>query len=205
MEWGARKALWGWGDAGRVEIMFKQWTEKRGFRAHETHRMDELSGLPLASFRRRGLAILIDVSVVLLLKLLLFSSWRHHVSSDVDLHTMAGLMMEAIHRVEELLESAVYFAVVLKLGKGQTLGKWWMKIRVLSLTHDELGWWQSIERALGYGASLLEGGFGFLQYYINRNRQTVHDRIAETIVVYEGKKGLRNRPESDRAIEGVAS
>jgi len=185
--------------------MLEKWTEKRGFRAHETHRMDELSGLPLASFRRRGLAILIDVIVVFALKVVFFSSWRHHDWSDPDLHTMAGLMMEAIHRVEELLESAVYFAVILKLGKGQTLGKWWMKIRVVSLTHHELGWWQSVERALGYGASLLEGGFGFLQYYINRNRQTVHDRIAETIVVYEGKKGLRNRPESDRTIEGATS
>ena len=184
--------------------MLKKWTEKRGFRAHETHRMDELSGLPLASFRRRGLAILIDVIVVLVLKMV-FGSLKHHDSDDYDLKTMAGLMMEAIHRVEELLESAVYFAVVLKLGKGQTLGKWWMKIRVVSLTHEELGWWQSVERALGYGASLLEGGFGFLQYYINRNRQTVHDRIAETIVVYEGKPGLKNRPESDRTIEGATS
>jgi uncharacterized RDD family membrane protein YckC len=162
--------------------MLKKWTEKREFRAHETHRMDELSGLPLASFGRRGLAIFIDVIVVLLLKMFLFRSLRHR-ESDVDLHTMAGLTMEGIRRVEELLESAVYFAVILRLGKGQTLGKWLMKIRVLSLTHEKLSWWQSVERALGYGASLLEGGFGFLQYYINRNRQTVHDRIAETIVV----------------------
>jgi hypothetical protein len=185
--------------------MLKKWTEMRDFRAHETHRMDELSGLPLASFRRRALAILIDVSVVLLLKMFLFRSWKHRESSDVDLHTAAGLMVEAVRRVKELMESAVYFAVVLKLGKGQTLGKWWMKIRVVSLTQEEVTWWQSIERALGYGASLLEGGFGFLQYYIHRNRQCVHDRIAETIVVYEGKPGLRNRPESDRAIEGAAS
>ena len=198
--------MWGGAGAGRVEDMLKRWTEKRGFRAHETHRMDELSGLPLASFRRRGLAILIDLIVVQLLKMLLFGWFRHHHNSDdVDLHTMAGLVMEGIRRLEELLESAVYFAVILKLGNGQTLGKWWMKIRVLSLTHERLSWWQSVERALGYGASLLEGGFGFLQYYINRNRQTVHDRIAETIVVYEGKKGLRNRPESDRGIEGATS
>jgi len=29
----------------------------------------------------------------------------------------------------------------------------------------------------------LEAGFGFLQYFTHPNRQTVHDRIAETIVV----------------------
>jgi len=44
---------------------------------------------------------------------------------------------------------------------------------------------QSIERALGYGASFLEAGFGFIQFFINPNRRTVHDRIAETIVVDE--------------------
>ena len=40
-----------------------------------------------------------------------------------------------------------------------------------------------MERALGYGASLLEAGSGFFQYLIHPNRQTVHDRIAETVVV----------------------
>jgi uncharacterized RDD family membrane protein YckC len=38
---------------------------------------------------------------------------------------------------------------------------------------------------LGYGASTLELGFGFIQYFIHPNRQTVHDRIAETIVIDE--------------------
>jgi uncharacterized RDD family membrane protein YckC len=54
-----------------------------------------------------------------------------------------------------------------------------------------MGVWQSIERALGYGASFLEGGFGFFQYFFARNRQTVHDRIAETIVVDLRKSAKR--------------
>ena len=45
--------------------------------------------------------------------------------------------------------------------------------------------WQSVERALGYGASALEGGFGFVQYFLYGNHCCVHDRIAETIVVKE--------------------
>jgi hypothetical protein len=44
-----------------------------------------------------------------------------------------------------------------------------------------------MERALGYGASMLEGGFGFAQYFTNPNRCCVHDRIAETIVVSDKK------------------
>jgi len=79
----------------------------------------------------------------------------------------------------------LFFAASLYLGKGRTIGKRIMRIRVLSLVHDRVSLWHSVERALGYGASALEAGFGFLQYFIHPNRRTVHDRIAETIVVKE--------------------
>jgi uncharacterized RDD family membrane protein YckC len=83
----------------------------------------------------------------------------------------------------ELLSLPLYFGLWTYFGHGQTLGKKLMKIRVISLVHEHLTLWHSIERSLGYGASILEGGFGFLQFFIHPNRQTVHDRIAETIVV----------------------
>jgi uncharacterized RDD family membrane protein YckC len=95
----------------------------RRFAAHETDRERALEGSPLAGFRARGIAFVVDFLL--------------------------------------------------------------MRIRVVSLTHPRLTLWQSIERALGYGASFLEGGFGFLQYFLEPNRQTVHDRIAHTIVVAE--------------------
>jgi uncharacterized RDD family membrane protein YckC len=60
-----------------------------------------------------------------------------------------------------------------------------MRIRVVSLVHHRITFWQAMKRALGYGASILEGGFGFFQYFTNPNRCCVHDRIAETIVVKE--------------------
>ena len=37
----------------------------------------------------------------------------------------------------------------------------------------------------------LEAGFGFLQYFKHPNHQTVHDRIAETIVVVNAATGRR--------------
>jgi hypothetical protein len=51
------------------------------------------------------------------------------------------------------------------------------------LTSDRLGIWQSVERALGYGAAVLEGGLGFVQFFWDRNRMCAQDRLAETIVV----------------------
>lgn len=62
-----------------------------------------------------------------------------------------------------------------------------MKIRIVSLVHERMSLWHSIERALGYGASALELGFGFLQYFIHPNKQTVQDRITETIVIKQRK------------------
>jgi hypothetical protein len=56
-----------------------------------------------------------------------------------------------------------------------------------------MGLWQSIERALGYGAAILEGGLGFAQFFWDRNRMCAQDRLAETIVVDVRKKS--NRPE----------
>src|SRR5580658_5502526 len=77
----------------------------------------------------------------------------------------------------------LFFGLSVYLGNGRTLGKRVMGIRVVSLVHHKMSLWHSIERALGYGASALEFGFGFVQYFIHPNRRTVHDRMAETIVI----------------------
>lgn len=76
-----------------------------------------------------------------------------------------------------------YFGLTTFIGRGATLGKWLVGIRVVSQVHSHLSLWHCIERALGYAASSLEAGFGFFQYFAHPNRQTVHDRIAETIVI----------------------
>ena len=40
----------------------------------------------------------------------------------------------------------------------------------------------------------LEGGFGFLQYFLNPNHQCAHDRLAETIAVREQRGMVGARP-----------
>ncbi|MBI3793047.1 MAG: RDD family protein [Gemmatimonadetes bacterium] len=144
-----------------------------------------LTGLPLASFRRRAAAWLLDLtlSAVAFLLVAFPVAWvldrtgvdaAHH---EIKLTMFGNWYSVAWH--------AAYFGLLTWAGRGQTPGKRALGIRVRSLGHDPVSLWQSLERALGYGASLLEGGFGFVQYFLNAQRQTVHDRIAETVVVRE--------------------
>ena len=76
-----------------------------------------------------------------------------------------------------------YFTILFYCFKGQTIGKFLLKIKVVSLYHEHLGLWHCIERSLGYFASALEFGFGFIQAFWNPNRMALHDKIGETIVI----------------------
>lgn len=82
----------------------------------------------------------------------------------------------------------IYYTLSLYFWKGQTIGKKIFKLKVLSLYHEHLGLWHCFERSLGYYASLLEFGFGFLQAFWNPNRMALHDKIGETIVIKLPKK-----------------
>jgi len=92
---------------------------------------------------------------------------------------------EVLHIISEIVVPILYFGVLLWKGKGRTPGKRIMRIRVVSLVHRHLSFWHCVERALGYGAAALEGGFGFVQFFIHPYRRCAQDRLAETIVVTE--------------------
>jgi uncharacterized RDD family membrane protein YckC len=164
------------------------------YTSHATHRMSELDGRQLASFWRRLFAFGFDFFFAVLLFTAVViggskaATYAHWLPADRQVHLEFDF-----HHWYSLLSLVIYFGLYTFLGKGQTLGKRLARIRVLSTLHPQLTLWHSVERALGYGASSLELGFGFLQYFIAENRQTVHDRIAGTIVIYEpkqaGKKG----------------
>jgi len=110
---------------------------------------------------------------------------------------------ETLHLAEHLIIPVLYFGLLLWHGKGRTPGKRLMKIRVVSIVHRHLGLWHSVERALGYGAATLEGGFGFVQYFIHPYRRCVQDRIAETIVVTEaGYQAMQHKLEHPLVPDG---
>jgi uncharacterized RDD family membrane protein YckC len=149
--------------------------------------MEALAGAPLASFGRRLAAFVLDfgfTAVVFMLgAIFVFGpivkkmGLLHH-----DLHLTFDF-----HEWYSLVFLVLYFGLTTYWGNGQTPGKRLCKIRFVSLAEERITLWTAIERALGYGASAFELGFGFLQYFLHPNCRTVHDRIAETIVVDERK------------------
>ena len=160
---------------------------RRLFQMHETARLHALEGLPLASLAQRVLGYLIDIFIALLLWFPLEFSWRRYV-----LHEQRIDLTWNFHEAGNVVVMLLYWAVANYLGNGQTPGKFVARTRAVSLTSERLGRWQSIERALGYGAAILEGGLGFVQVLWDKNRMCAQDRLAETVVLDVRKRKSRS-------------
>ncbi len=127
------------------------------------------SALPRAGFWIRTGALAIDVilgAVVL------------GVGSDflrvLHVHNGPGFL---------LLMLAVYGAVMWKL-KGTTIGGIVCGLKVVRLDNRPIDWPTAIVRALGCFLSLVVVGLGFIWAAIDDEKQSWHDKIAGTAVVY---------------------
>lgn len=100
-----------------------------------------------------------------------------------------GLLASLLHFLEDLGIgfgwSGLYFTAFVALWNGQTPAKRMLGIRVVRLDGKPMTWWSSFERFGGYAAGLVTGLLGFAQVYWDRNRQMIHDKIVETVVVRE--------------------
>jgi uncharacterized RDD family membrane protein YckC len=156
----------------------------RLFDPHQTPRLESLAGRPLATFRQRLAAFVIDFLVVLIVYIPVEIT-RQYLELKATHHPIKIAVNFSFHELADLAYFIVYAGLTVWCTNGLTLGKRLLHIRIISLEHPKITLWQAVERALGYGASALEGGFGFIQYFIHINCQCVHDRIAETIVVQD--------------------
>jgi len=164
---------------------------KHLFDPHDTAHAQSLAGVPLATFPQRLAAYAIDCLLIALTYLpammALEYMFQTRMHGNEELYHSANVAirfdLEQTKHVAWAVWLVLYFGLIGWATNGLTLGKRIMRIRVVSLAHPRISLWQSIERALGYGASALEAGLGFLQYFTARNHCCVHDRIAETIVI----------------------
>jgi hypothetical protein len=81
--------------------------------------------------------------------------------------------------------TGLYFTAFVSFWNGRTPGKRLMGIRVLRLNGKPMSLWMAFERFGGYAASLFTGLLGFVQILWDRNRQGIHDKIVETVVIQE--------------------
>jgi uncharacterized RDD family membrane protein YckC len=146
-----------------------------------------LTGVRLASFSRRAAALVTDFFLAGFLFVLVVVGGGAALLrlGLLELEEKVTLGMTFYGDWYSIAWLVAYFTLSVYWGNGRTLGKRIWRIRIVSLVHERVNLWHAFERALGYGASTLEAGFGFFQYFIRPDRRTVHDRIAETIVVAE--------------------
>jgi uncharacterized RDD family membrane protein YckC len=148
----------------------------------------------LATIKKRFFAFLVDWAVLILLYLgiiFLFAGFNMNISTinvhsifdvEIDMSNTHSYVITFLKIFLGLLP-VLYFTISFYVCRGQTIGKFLLGIRVISLYHKRLGLWNCIERSLGYFVSALEFGFGFIQAFWNPNRMTLHDKIGETIVI----------------------
>ena len=159
----------------------------RVFELHGTERLHALEGLPLATFPQRALGYFIDVLVAVVFWGPAEFLWRHYVLHEENIE-----MRWDFHHASNIIVMVLYWALFNYFANGRTPGKFLARTQVMSLIGERMSFWQSVERALGYGAAVLEGGLGFVQFFWDKNGMCAQDRLAETIVV-DVRKSTENR------------
>ncbi len=149
------------------------------------------------------MAFIIDWIVLIIIYIcliLLFSLFNMEISK-INVHGMFDVELEMAHTYPFIITflkillgllPVIYFTISFYCLRGRTIGKYFLRIKVVSLYHDRLGLWHCFERSLGYFASALEFGFGYIQAFWNPNRMTLHDKIGETMVIKLPRKFKKN-------------
>jgi uncharacterized RDD family membrane protein YckC len=163
----------------RKEAMSETLTrQKDHFHPTESTQEHRLDGVRLASFWQRLVGYFVDLLIAVVLWFPVEAAWRYYALHERDIH-----LTWDFHEKGNIVVMLLYWGLGNYFGNGRTPGKWVARTRIVSLTSDRMGLWQSFERALGYGAAILEGGLGFVQFFWAHNRMCAQDRLAETIVV----------------------
>src|SRR4051794_29704520 len=127
---------------------------KATYDAHETERMRELDGRPLATFGRRASAFAIDLVaggvlffvVAILITLAINGRVSFHISGlRIGSRSANDVRLTFFENGYGILWWVLYFGLSTYFGRGQTIGKRLTGIRIVSLVHHRLSLWHSIE------------------------------------------------------------
>lgn len=135
-----------------------------------------------AGFATRGVALVIDIAVVALVGTIIgiassligsmfpMSGWAH----ELLVITTGGLI---------ILFTVGYYVVSWTL-LGQTVGKYVMGVRVVTVDGGPISMRAALIRYFGYFISALAFFLGYLWVLVDDERRAWHDHLARTMVVY---------------------
>jgi uncharacterized RDD family membrane protein YckC len=102
--------------------------------------------------------------------------------NDNNLSESAGYVFVAVMATYLVVFLPLYH-IALWSRWGQTIGMMAVHIKVISRTGGRLSLWRSALRLLGYAASVAPLFLGIVIALFDRERRTLHDRLADTVVV----------------------
>jgi len=148
--------------------------------------MSELISDSIASSQKRITAFIIDDIVVSLFFIIIFYGQIVELFSDITVFDEAALQsvnMFISQNVLVVLSIKLIYHTVLVWQNGMTLGKYFMKIKVIELETGETPSLQrSFLRASVRIPSELFFYLGFLMAFFTPLKQTLHDKLAQCIV-----------------------
>lgn len=140
-----------------------------------------------AGLQIRIVAFILDVMVLTSFAMLFAAGAGGYLV--VDSHFNDGNLSDSAPYVAVAIFLAYFFAfvplyhVMMWRWWGQTVGKMAVHIKVFSRNGGQLSFWRSSVRLLGYAASVAPLFLGLALALFDRERRTLHDRLAGTVVV----------------------
>lgn len=140
------------------------------------------------SLKRQDKALLAKRLMILIIAgLVIFRFDSIYLVADSMLDLTNQMELNAVFSLTSLYSvigiSTFYHTFLLVWLEGHTLGKLFMGIKVVKLNSEKLGYYDSFDRHSGYAAALGSFGLGFLQIFTDKNRQSISDKIASTVVI----------------------
>jgi len=148
---------------------------------------DQSAALAYAGLQLRIVAFILDIMVLISFGMLFGAGVGAYLVVDSNLND-GNLSDSAPYVAVSVLLGYVFafvplYHIVLWSRWGQTVGKMAVHIKVLSRTGGRLSLGRSALRLLGYAASVAPLFLGIVIALFDRERRTLHDRLADTVVV----------------------
>lgn len=157
--------------------MANPWESPRSSNRFDSENESQRSSLetyPLASFGQRALAWLIDIVILATI-----------------FEVLARINPAEANGLSALIDLG-YMVMLLGGPFGQTIGAKVAKVRVVNLNGGQLGYWRAVVRYLVSEISAIIFGLGYLWMLRDPKKQTLHDKVSGSLVIYLGASKSSN-------------